>query len=139
MRLGVLLFSCSLWCELWNSFVLRPCNIIKNLLVLRKHMNYSVVAGHVSKSGAVVKHTLQICAMQLALRFQAKHPIDAVAYMWHCWMNVISRRRITNRQKLLTFYCLWPFILTLRPGLIMPQTSDDSLLASRSFEFGQKT
>jgi len=37
--------------------------------------------------------------------------------------------RITNRQKLLTFFCLLPFILTLRPGLIMSKTSDDSLLA----------
>jgi len=34
-----------------------------------------------------------------------------------------TRPRITNRQKLLTFYCLWPFILTLRPGLIMSKTS----------------
>jgi len=38
-------------------------------------------------------------------------------------------QRITNRQKLLTFYCQWLFILTLRTCLIMPQTSDDSLFA----------
>jgi len=46
-------------------------------------------------------------------------------------VHAAHRTRITNRQKLLTFYCLLPFILTLRPGLIMPQTSDDSLLATR--------
>jgi len=38
---------------------------------------------------------------------------------------------MTNRQRLLKFYFLQPFILTLRPGLIMSKTSDDSLLASR--------
>jgi len=38
--------------------------------------------------------------------------------------------RITNRQKLLTFYCLWPFNWTLRPGLIMPKASDDSLFSN---------
>jgi len=46
------------------------------------------------------------------------------------WTN--CRKRITNRQKLLTLYCLWHFILTLRPGLIMSKTSDDSLFACRN-------
>jgi len=39
-------------------------------------------------------------------------------------------RRIV--RSLLIFYCLWPFILTLRPGLIMSKTSDDLLLALRA-------
>jgi len=42
----------------------------------------------------------------------------------------VSAVRLTNRQKLLTFYCLWLFILTIRPSLIMSKTSDDSLFAS---------
>jgi len=44
-------------------------------------------------------------------------------------LNYKGGELITNRQKLMTFYCLLPFILNLRPGLIMLQTSDDSLLA----------
>jgi len=44
---------------------------------------------------------------------------------------MLPRWRITNRQRFLTFYCLWPFILTLQPGLILSKTSDESLLAPR--------
>jgi len=46
--------------------------------------------------------------------------------------NSGAQKRITNRQRLLTFYCLFPFNLTLRPGLIMSKTSDDSSLAARN-------
>jgi len=49
----------------------------------------------------------------------------------HCAavINDICDPRITNRQKLLTFYCLWAFNWTLQPGLIMPKASDDSLFS----------
>jgi len=53
--------------------------------------------------------------------------LTILEYVIHCYM--LQGERIMNRQRLLTFYCLQPFNLTLRPGLIMSETSDDSLLA----------
>jgi len=38
--------------------------------------------------------------------------------------------RKANRQKLLTFYCMRPLNWNLRPSLIMPTTSADSLFAT---------
>jgi len=48
-------------------------------------------------------------------------------------------RRVANNESSEIIDCLKPFILTLRPGLIMSKTSDDSLLAGGIHYFTDRT
>jgi len=42
-------------------------------------------------------------------------------------------KQITNRPTFVDIYCLWTIYLTIRQGLIMTQTSDDSLFAGFAY------